>query len=132
MNQKKLDQEKSMKTFMIIWIGQFVSILGSGLTTFGLSVWVLEATGSAMTFTMTVLMRILPGIIFAPKAGTFADRKNRKNIIIFTDAFDALLKMFMIILLISEQMKLWMIFPINFISAVFGTFQGPAFTASME
>lgn len=131
MNQNKSNQEKSMKKFMIIWIGQFVSILGSGLTTFGLSVWVLEATGSAMTFTMTVLMRVLPGIIFAPIAGTFADRKNRKNIIIFTDAFDALLKIFMIILLITGQMKLWMIFPINFISAVFGTFQSPAFTASI-
>lgn len=131
MNQNKSNPEKSMKKFTIIWIGQFVSILGSGLTTFGLSVWVLETTGSAMTFTMTVLMRILPGIIFAPIAGTVADRKNRKNIIIFTDIFDALLKIFMIILLITGQMKLWMIFPINFISAVFGTFQGPAFTASI-
>lgn len=122
---------KSMKKFMTIWTGQFFSILGSGLSSFGLSIWVLKQTSSNMNFAMTFLVQILPGIIFAPMAGSFADRKNRKRIMILTDSIDALLKAVMVALVLTGTLKLWMVYPILFISSTLNTFQGPAFDASI-
>jgi len=70
---------RSFGKFTAIWPGQFVSILGSGLTSFGLAVWIFTETGSTTSFAMAFLFSILPGIIFAPLAGSFADRKSRKT-----------------------------------------------------
>ena len=36
---------QGMKTFFIIWIGQLISMLGSGLTSFALAVWIFDQTG---------------------------------------------------------------------------------------
>ena len=39
-------------TFLVIWLGQVVSLVGSGLTSFALGVWVFEQTGSATQFAL--------------------------------------------------------------------------------
>lgn len=46
---------KSMKTFFVIWLGQLLSMIGSGLTGFALGVWIFEQTGQATPFAMTAL-----------------------------------------------------------------------------
>lgn len=120
---------KNFKNFIIVWIGQFISILGSGISAFGLSLWVYMNTESATTFAMTFLVQILPGIIFAPMAGSLADRKKRKSVVIITDSLDAIIKVILVVLLLTGQMKVWMVYPLTFISQTLGTFQNPAFNA---
>lgn len=93
--------EKNFGNFLIICCGQFMSILGSGISSFGLSVWIFQNTGQATPFALSFLCSILPAILFAPFAGSFADRKNRKRIIMLTDTFDALLKILMAVLLFA-------------------------------
>lgn len=124
-------EEKSYKKFIFIRLGQFVSILGSGLSAFGISIRILAKTKSATDFSLTFLMQILPGIVLAPIAGSFADRKNRKKIMIFADSLDALLKVALIILLTTGLLKLRMIYVFLFISGITGVFQAPAFSASL-
>lgn len=119
------------KKFLVVWFGQFVSMLGSGISSFGLSLWIFMMTKSATSFAMTFLVQILPGILFAPLAGSFADRFHRKKIIIFTDSLDAVVKVFLVFLLLSKKMEVWMVYPITFISQSLGTFQNPAFNASI-
>ena len=41
-----------MTTFTVVWLGQFVSLLGSGLTSFALGVWVFEHTASITQFSL--------------------------------------------------------------------------------
>lgn len=125
------EENKSFKKFLVIWFGQFISILGSGLSSFGLSVWIFYETGSATPFALSFLCTTIPIIIFAPIAGSFADRKKRKYIIMITDTLDAILKVIMVVLLLLQIMKVWMVYPILFISSTLSTFQGPAFSASI-
>ena len=52
-----------MRTFLFIWFGQMISLIGSGLTSFGLGVWVYERTGSATEFALIavfMLMAVVP------------------------------------------------------------------------
>jgi len=63
-----------MRTFVIIWIGQVISIVGSSLTHFGLGVWIFEQTGDAIPFTLTVLFASLPRVFLLPVAGSLADQ----------------------------------------------------------
>ncbi len=125
------EQGNSFHNFVIVWFGQFISILGSGLSAFGLSMWIYYSTGAATPFALSFLCSMLPMIIFAPMAGSFADRKNRKFIIMITDYLDACLKILMAILLLTGVMRVWMVYPILFLSETLATFQSPAFSASI-
>ena len=60
MNQTQPAAPRGMKTFSIIWLGQLVSILGSGMTSFALGVWIFEQTQQATPFALTVLFGNLP------------------------------------------------------------------------
>ena len=71
---------KGMKTFLIIWIGQLSSMLGSGLIGFALAVWIFEQTGQATPFALTGLFAVLPRVLLSPFAGALTDRWNRKKI----------------------------------------------------
>lgn len=120
-----------MKTFMVIWFGQFISMLGSALSAFGLGIWIFQKTGSAASFAMSAVCTVLPALLFAPFAGSIADRKKRKAIILLTDSIDAFLKILIVTLLIFNKLELWMVYPLVFISGTLGTFQNPAFGASI-
>lgn len=126
-----MSYEKNFKQFVVLWSGQFLALLGSGLSSFGLSVWIFESTGSATPFAMSILSSLLPSLIFAPFAGSFADRMNRKHIIVITTFLDLSLKLIMAILLYMEALNVGLIYPIVFLSATFHAFQGPALHASI-
>lgn len=121
----------SMTTFMIIWIGQLISIVGSGLTGFALSVWIFEQTGQATPFAITALCSVLPRILLAPIGGSFADRWNRRWIMILADAGAALVTLSVVFLLLSGQLAVWHIYAVSLLSSVFSAFQEPAYSASI-
>lgn len=123
--------EKSFRKFIFIWAGQFLSVLGSGISTFGLSVWLYDKTGAATPFAMAFLCSILPSLVFAPLAGSVADRKRRKAVIMITDSLDALLKLVLVVLLFTDIMQIWMVYPLMIVSSTLSTFQSPAFSASI-
>lgn len=120
-----------MKNFIIIWAGQFVSVLGSSLSSFGLGIWIFQKTGSAASFALSAVCTVLPALLFAPFAGSIADRKSRKKIILLTDSIDALLKVLIVVLLFFGKLEVWMIYPLVFFSGTLSTFQNPAFSASI-
>lgn len=125
------NREKSFNKFMFVWSGQFLSVLGSAISSFGLSVWLFEQTGAATPFALSFLCSILPSLLLSPLAGSFADRKSRKKIIIATDSIDAILKIVMVVLLFTNSLRVWMIYPFMACSSTLGTFQSPAFCASI-
>jgi len=68
-----------MRVFIIIWLGQMVSLIGSGFTDFALGVWVYQRTGSVTQFALISLFTTLPGIVISPIAGTLVDRWDRRQ-----------------------------------------------------
>ena len=90
MAQSSPDAPHGMRTFLIIWTGQLISIIGSGLTSFALGVWIFEQTDQATPFALVVLCGALPRILLAPIAGSLADRWNRRWLMILADVGSAL------------------------------------------
>lgn len=43
---------RQMRVFLIVWFGQLISLIGSGLTNFALGVWVYQRTGSVTQFSL--------------------------------------------------------------------------------
>lgn len=66
--------------FLIIWFGDFISTIGSGLTAFALGVYVFKLTGQATAVGMVVFFTFLPAVILRPVGGVLADRLNRLSL----------------------------------------------------
>jgi MFS family permease len=126
-----IQEPKNMNSFFTIWIGQLVSILGSGLTGFALGVWIFQQTGKATPFAITVLFGSLPAVLLGPVAGAVADRFNRKKVILLADTGNALITLIAFLLLMSGQLEIWNIYMIALVGSIFSAFQEPAFAASI-
>ena len=71
---REQQKARSMKIFGIIWSGQLVSTIGSGLTGFALGVWIYTETDSIILFALNILAFTLPGVLLSPLAGVIVDR----------------------------------------------------------
>ena len=67
------------KNFVIIVIGQIISLFGNAIQRFSMSLYLLEFTGSAAVFSQILAISTIPYIIFAPIAGKLSDSVNRKK-----------------------------------------------------
>ena len=117
-------------TFLTIWLGQVVSLVGSGLTGFALGVWVFEQTGSAAQFALIGLSAVLPRVALSPLAGAIVDRWDRRRVMIASDAGAGLSTLVVVLLLWANQLEIWHIYALTFVNAAFGAVQWPAFAAT--
>lgn len=122
---------RGMRTFLLIWLGQLFSILGSGLTSFAVGVWIYQQTGQATPFALTVLFGNLPRLLAMPAAGSLADRWNRRLIMILADTGAALGTVTLAFLLFFGNLQVWHIYIIVAVASVFSAFQEPAYMASI-
>ncbi|KAA3642402.1 MAG: MFS transporter [Chloroflexi bacterium] len=120
-----------MRTFLTIWVGQVISVLGSGLTNFALGVWIFQQTGEATPFALTVLFGNLPQVLLSPLAGALIDRWNRRLVLIVADTGSALTTFGAFLLLLNGELQVWHIFIIAAVGSVFQGFQEPAYMASI-
>ncbi|MDD6488976.1 MAG: MFS transporter [Clostridia bacterium] len=79
-----------MKKFLIIWFGELISSIGSGMTAFALSVYAYQMTGSAACVSLITLLAYLPTILLSPLGGVLADRYDRRLLMIIGDLFSGL------------------------------------------
>lgn len=131
MSSKAMETLRGMKTFLVIWGGQLISIIGSGLTGFALSVWMFEQTGQAMPIALNALAYNLPRVIVSPIAGSVADRYNRRVVMILADCGAALSTLIVAIILFTGDLQVWHILVTTAISSIFSAFQEPAYRASI-
>lgn len=123
------DSPRGMTTFLVIWLGQCVSLVGSGLTSFALGVWVFQRTGSATQFALIGLFAVLPRVILSPLAGTLVDRWDRRRAMIVADVGAGLSTLAVVLLLFAGRLEIWHIYLLTSVNAAFGTIQWPAFMA---
>ena len=120
-----------MKHFMLIWFGELISCIGSGMTAFAVSVYVYQLTGSAVWVSITTLLAYLPTILLNPVGGILADRYDRRLMMIIGDAFSAIGLLF---ILIAMQTGHTGVLPICIgitISAIFVSLLEPAYRATI-
>lgn len=118
------------RTFAILWLGQLVSLIGSGLTRFALGVWVWETTGSATQFTLIAVFVSLPGLLAAPFAGALVDRWDRRRVMLASDAGAGLATLVVAALLWADALAVWHVYVVVAFGSLLTTFQMPAYVAS--
>lgn len=79
-----------MKKFMMIWLGELISNIGSGMTAFALSIYVYETTGSVSFVSLVTLLAYMPTVLLSPLGGVLADRYDRRMLMIIGDLFSGI------------------------------------------
>ncbi|MCM1087534.1 MAG: MFS transporter [Muribaculaceae bacterium] len=79
-----------MKKFFMIWFGELISSIGSGMTAFALSIYIYERTGSVTYVSLVTLFAYLPTVLLNPLGGALADRYDRRLLMIIGDLFSGL------------------------------------------
>ena len=120
-----------MKLFWILWAGQLISQLGSGLTSFGLSVYVFRTTGSAFLVSMVALASFLPYLLLSVPSGVLSDRYDRRLLMVAGDGFSAV-GVALILLAVSLNLPFIFIIIGACISSAFSSLTDPAFRATVS
>lgn len=124
--------DPAMRNFTLLWIGQLVSLVGSGMTCFAQSVSVYTDLGGTIThLTLLAVAAQLPGIFVSPLAGVLADRWDRRKIMIVSDAVAALGTLTLRTLVVSDSFQLWQMYVLVVIISMANHFQWPAYFAAI-
>jgi MFS family permease len=116
--------------YLITWFGQSLSLVGSGLTSFALGVWVFERSGSATLFALIGLCAVLPRILLSPLAGAIVDRWDRRWVMALSDAGAGLSTLAAILLAFSNRFEIWHVYLLTVANSAFNAVQWPAYLAT--
>ncbi|MBT3283277.1 MFS transporter [Candidatus Bathyarchaeota archaeon] len=121
-----------MKGFTVIWGGQFVSLLGTFMTRFALTIWAWQVTGEATALALTGLAFALPNILLYPVAGALVDRWNRKLVMMLSDIASGIATLVIFLLFTSGNLQIWHLYVTGAFSGLFQSFQFPAYSAAVS
>ena len=129
----KTDQPKlsGLFGFTVIMIGQVVSLIGTAMSNFAVTVWVFERTGKATTLALVGFFFVTPLLIFSPVAGALVDRSNRKLMMALSDLAAGAATVALLLLNLADNLQIWHLYAAAAIMGTFQTFQWPAFSAAI-
>ena len=120
-----------MKKFLLLWIGELISSIGGGLTSFGLGVYVFQKTGSAAGMALATLLGFLPTLLFTVPAGVLADRYDRRVLMMIGDGCSGLGILYIFLCMLRGEANLVQICIGVFVSAIFSSLLDPSYRATI-
>lgn len=119
------------KNFIIVVIGQIISLFGNAIQRFCMSLYILDLTGSAAVFSTILAVSTIPYILFAPIAGLLADTINRKKIMVYLDFVSSALMFVYSIIIISGRDNTLIVATVMFMLSIIYTLYSPSVIASI-
>lgn len=126
-----MKEKSGFSVFLVIWFGQLISSIGSGLTSFGLNVYVFQRTGNATACSAVMLCAFLPMVLLTPFSGILADRYSRRKLMLIGDSFSAVGLCVMLAGILAGNDNTVMICICVFSSAVFSSLMDPAYKSTV-
>jgi DHA3 family macrolide efflux protein-like MFS transporter len=117
--------------FTIVWIGQVVSLLGSGMTWFALTIWAWEITGQATALALVAFFSFGPTVVLSPIAGALVDRWDRKLVMMLSDLATGLMTIVVFLLFTTGNLQVWHLYLTGAVAGAFQAFQFPAYSAAV-
>lgn len=121
-----------MFAFTVIWLGQIVSVLASGMSQFALTIFMYEKTNSATALGLMQVFYITPFLLISPFAGVMVDRYNRKLMMMISDLGAGLATLGILALLYFDVWQFWHMYVASVIYGLGNAFQWPAYSAAIS
>ena len=117
--------------FTIIALGQFVSMLGTGMTRFAITIYAWQVTGEATALALVGFFAFGPSVLLSPVAGAIVDRANRKLVMMLSDLAAGLMTLAVLGLYLTGELQIWHLYVTGALSGAFESFQFPAYSAAV-
>lgn len=114
------------RNYRFFWLAQFPSVLAQNMQHVALAWLVLQITNSPAMLGVNGLMQAAPNIALSLVGGAMADRMNRKQLLILTQALQALLFAGLGVLVAAEVANIWMVMVFAFLLGCVRSFDGPS------
>ncbi|MEG6523516.1 MFS transporter [Desulfotomaculum sp. 1211_IL3151] len=126
-NEPVLENWKKNTTLFLAT--QAISLFGSALVSYAITWYITLTTQSGVMMTISIICSFLPSFILSPIAGVWADRYNRKRLIILSDALTAIATLILAILFYLGHDALWLLFVMSAIRSIGAGIQMPSLGA---
>ncbi len=117
---------RELNAFLLLWITQSFSALGSAMTNFALVIWSYQQQGSALTTSLLAICSYAPYVLLSIFAGALSDRWNKKLTMLISDSFAAICTITVLFLLTTGKLQIWHLYLINTLNGLMNTVQQPA------
>jgi DHA3 family macrolide efflux protein-like MFS transporter len=118
-----------MRAYVIVWAGQFISLVGSNMTAFGMEVWVFRKSGSVAMLGLILALSVLPFALVSPFTGSLVDRWGAQRSLVVSNAGYLFLTLLMAVLLLTNSFQLWYVYVVGVALTLVSALAVPAFGA---
>lgn len=127
MNHPEQVTVQNWKRSIILFLSsQTISLFGSALVQYAIMWYITLTTQSGIMMTISIICGFVPTFFLSPFAGVWADRYNRKLLIIFADSMIAITTLILAILFLNGFDSMWLLFVMSAIRAIGTGIQTPA------
>lgn len=117
---------REMGSYLLLWFTQWISGLGSAMTSYALVIWSYTQAGSALQTALLMVCSYAPYVVCSLFAGAFSDRWDKKKTMLVCDGLAALSTLTVFLLLKTDRLQIWHLYAINAFSGLMNTVQQPA------
>ncbi len=131
MKEKGLQAQNNtwMKKIALFLASQNVSLFGSSVVSFAIIWYITLETSSGKWVMLSAICSMLPQVLISLWVGVWADRYNRKYLILFSDGFIALSTLILAVIFFAGYRSINLLLVVSFIRSVFTGIQTPAVNA---
>lgn len=115
-----------MREFLLLWLTQAFSGLGSAMTSYALVIWSYTQKGSALMTALLMVCSYAPYVVFSVFAGALSDRWDKKKTMLACDTIAAATTVLILFLLQKDMLRIWHLYLVNMINGLMNTVQQPA------
>ncbi|MCY3544792.1 MAG: MFS transporter [Chloroflexi bacterium] len=119
------------RAFYAVTFGQFISLLGSGMTRFGLGIWVLRETGDTTAYSALLFFAVLPVGLGSIFTGTLVDRWNRRVVMLAGNTVASLSTLVAALLFFGGALEIWHLYIVLTVNGIANAFVIPSMEASV-
>lgn len=120
---------RSFRRFVILWAGQFASLIGSNLTGFALAVYVYRLTDSVTVLGLIFALGLAPAVVASPLAGPLVDRWGPRRTLLISNVGNLMITTALAIVLVTGTFAVWHVYVVVTLGSVLSAFEIPAFAA---
>jgi MFS family permease len=114
------------RNYLLFFYGQLISVIGTWMQTIAQSFLVLDLTHSGTQLGLTTAARFLPILIFGQAGGLFADRRDKRRILLVTQTSAGLLAAVFAVLTGTHEIRLWSVYLLAIALGFVNVYDNPA------
>ena len=111
--------------FKLFFYGQIVSLLGTFIQNLALGWLIYRLTDSPFLLGVIGFAGQIPSLVLTPFAGVFADRLNRRKVLITTQAISMVMAFLLTFLFFTDRIEIWHIIAISIVNGMSLAFDTP-------